>query len=99
MLTLPSTAAGVGVGVGLGLWAVCRYSHRVGWTPLVGNDFADHHDEGLPRWNLNVKCVLRIQAQARVSDPVGANVGRITRAEISSREIPVQDVLVSIVMH
>src|SRR5262245_37502924 len=62
------------------------YGHRVGWTPLAGKEFAHHDDEGLPCWNLNVKCSLRIRARARVSDPVGANVGRIKAAEIGSRE-------------
>ena len=47
---------------------------------------AYHHYEGLPSRNLNIECLIRIRKCAYVSNPVGADVGRIKAPLICSRE-------------
>ena len=49
-------------------------------------DLAYHHNKRLVRWNFNLERSLRIGAEARVSNPVGADVVRIEAPQVSGGE-------------
>src|SRR5213076_2603418 len=62
------------------------YGHGIGRTPRVGSHFAYYHHQGLSVGDLNLERLLRVRAEATVSNPVGADVSWIEAPHISSRE-------------
>ena len=62
------------------------YRQGVIRTRCVGSDVADHYHQGFPSGNLNLEGLIRIWAEARVSNPVGADVIGIEAPQISGDE-------------
>jgi hypothetical protein len=49
-------------------------------------NLADYHNKGLPIFDINLKCLIRIRAGPAVSNPVRADVVWIETIQISSDE-------------
>jgi len=62
------------------------YGHSIVRTRCVSSDVADHYHQRCSRGNLNLEGLIRIRAEACVSNPVGADVARIEAPQISGGE-------------
>jgi hypothetical protein len=62
------------------------YRQSVVRTCYVGSDVADHYHQRFSSGNLNLEGLIRIRAEACVSNPVGADVIGIEAPQISGDE-------------